>query len=112
MGAWTRRQNPGMTTRLVFLVPGFFGFTSVGAVSYFEDVEQTLSRALQRLGLISYARGHIVAMDRHGLEKRACECYAVVKNEYDRLLPDRVTTKPAVRRISSQPAARTGLYVR
>ena len=30
-----------MTTRLVFLVPGFFGFTSVGAISYFEDVEQT-----------------------------------------------------------------------
>jgi hypothetical protein len=29
-----------MRTRLVFLVPGFFGFTSVGAVSYFEDVEQ------------------------------------------------------------------------
>jgi len=37
-----------MTTRLVFLVPGFFGFTSVGAVSYFEDVEQALGRALRR----------------------------------------------------------------
>jgi hypothetical protein len=34
--------------RLVFLVPGFFGFTSVGAVSYFEDVEQALARALRR----------------------------------------------------------------
>ena len=34
---------------------------------------------LQELGLISYARGHIVAMDRHTLEHRACECYAVVK---------------------------------
>jgi hypothetical protein len=40
-----------MTTRLVFLVPGFFGFTSAGAVSYFEDVEQTLSRALRRRGV-------------------------------------------------------------
>ena len=40
-----------MTTRLVFLVPGFFGFTSVGAVSYFEDVEQTLGRALRRRGV-------------------------------------------------------------
>jgi hypothetical protein len=40
-----------MTTRLVFLVPGFFGFTSVGAVSYFERVEQALGRALQRRGL-------------------------------------------------------------
>jgi hypothetical protein len=37
-----------MSKRLVFLVPGFFGFTSVGAVSYFEDVEQTLARALRR----------------------------------------------------------------
>jgi len=67
---------------------------------------------LQKLGLIHYARGHIEVLDRAGLEERACECYAVVKNEYDRLLTDRVTTKPAVRRISSQPAARTGLYVR
>jgi len=40
-----------MTTPLVFLVPGFFGFTSVGAVSYFEDVEKTLDGALRRRGL-------------------------------------------------------------
>jgi hypothetical protein len=40
-----------MTTRLVFLVPGFFGFTSVGAVSYFERVEQALGRALQARGI-------------------------------------------------------------
>jgi triacylglycerol lipase len=40
-----------MATRLVFLVPGFFGFTSVGAVSYFERVEQALGRALQRRGV-------------------------------------------------------------
>ncbi len=40
-----------MTQRLVFLVPGFFGFTSVGAVSYFEDVEQVLSRALRQRGV-------------------------------------------------------------
>jgi hypothetical protein len=37
-----------MTDRLVFLVPGFFGFTSVGAVSYFEHVEQSLRNALRR----------------------------------------------------------------
>jgi Mn-dependent DtxR family transcriptional regulator len=42
---------------------------------------------LQAVGLIRYARGHIVVLDRHGLEKRTCECYAVVKKEYDRLLP-------------------------
>jgi len=45
---------------------------------------------LQRAGLIRYARGHIVVLDRGGLERRACECYGVVKKEYDRLLPDRV----------------------
>jgi CRP-like cAMP-binding protein len=42
---------------------------------------------LQRLGLISYNRGHIVVLDRAGLEAHACECYAVVKLEFDRLLP-------------------------
>jgi CRP-like cAMP-binding protein len=43
--------------------------------------------SLQRAGLIQYARGHIVVLDRPGLEKRSCECYAAVKKEYDRLLP-------------------------
>jgi CRP-like cAMP-binding protein len=42
---------------------------------------------LQRDGLIRYARGHIVVLDRAGLEKRTCECYAVVRREYARLLP-------------------------
>jgi len=42
---------------------------------------------LQQGGLIRYARGHISVLDRKGLEKRSCECYAVVKKEYDRLLP-------------------------
>ena len=43
--------------------------------------------ALQRAGLISYRRGHITVLDRTGLERRSCECYAVVKAEYDRLMP-------------------------
>lgn len=43
---------------------------------------------LQRAGLISYRRGHISVLDRRGLEARACECYAVVKTEMDRLLRD------------------------
>lgn len=43
---------------------------------------------LQTAGLIRYARGHITVVDRPGLEQRTCECYAVVKKEYDRLLPD------------------------
>jgi CRP-like cAMP-binding protein len=42
---------------------------------------------LQQEGLIRYARGHITVLNRAGLEKRTCECYAVVKKEYDRLLP-------------------------
>jgi CRP-like cAMP-binding protein len=42
---------------------------------------------LQQAGLIRYARGRITVLDRDGLERRTCECYAVVKSEYDRLLP-------------------------
>jgi CRP-like cAMP-binding protein len=44
---------------------------------------------LQKAGLIRYARGRINVLDREGLEQRTCECYAVVKKEYDRLLPGR-----------------------
>ena len=42
---------------------------------------------LQAEGLIRYRRGHITVLDRAKLEARVCECYAVVKKEYDRLLP-------------------------
>ena len=45
---------------------------------------------LQKGGLISYSRGRITVLDRPGLEKRTCECYAVVKKEYDRLLPEKL----------------------
>ncbi|MFJ2992471.1 Crp/Fnr family transcriptional regulator [Pandoraea sp. NPDC087047] len=44
---------------------------------------------LQTAGLINYSHGHIKVLDRAGLEARACECYDVVKREFDRLLPDR-----------------------
>ena len=47
---------------------------------------------LQKIGLIRYTRGRITILDRQGLEKRTCECYAVVKKEYDRLLPPTVAT--------------------
>jgi CRP-like cAMP-binding protein len=47
---------------------------------------------LQKAGLISYTRGHITVLDRPGLEKRSCECYQVVKTEYDRLLPVQIAT--------------------
>jgi len=42
---------------------------------------------LRKTGLIKYHRGCITLLDRAGLEARACECYAVVKKEFDRLLP-------------------------
>ena len=50
-----------------------------------EGVTEAAGR-LQQEGLIRYHRGHITVLDRVGLERRACECYAVVKREYDRLL--------------------------
>ena len=43
---------------------------------------------IQKAGLIKYVRGHITILDRKGLEKRTCECYQVVKDEYERLLPN------------------------
>jgi CRP-like cAMP-binding protein len=47
------------------------------------------ARKLQQAGLIQYVRGRISVLDRAALEARACECYAVVKKEYDRLVPRR-----------------------
>jgi CRP-like cAMP-binding protein len=51
-----------------------------------EGVTQSALK-LQTSKLIRYSRGHITVLDRVGLEQRSCECYAVVKKEYDRLLP-------------------------
>ncbi|MDP1767119.1 MAG: Crp/Fnr family transcriptional regulator [Methylotenera sp.] len=42
---------------------------------------------LQRAGLIHYRRGHITVQNRRGLEERVCECYQLVKTEFERLLP-------------------------
>ena len=44
---------------------------------------------VQKAGLIKYVRGHITILDRIALEERTCECYRVVKDEYDRLLPEK-----------------------
>lgn len=52
-----------------------------------EGITEAAGR-LQLAGLISYRRGHITVLDRSGLESRVCECYAVVKNEFNRLLCD------------------------
>jgi len=51
-----------------------------------EGVTEAAGR-LQRDGLIQYSRGHIEILDRERLEGRVCECYQVVKTEFDRLLP-------------------------
>lgn len=52
-----------------------------------EGVTEAAGR-LEKAGLIRYHRGHITVLDRGHLERRTCECYAVVKKEYDRLLPE------------------------
>jgi hypothetical protein len=51
-----------------------------------EGVTEAAGR-LHRAGIINYRRGHITVLSREQLEQRTCECYAVVKREYDRLLP-------------------------
>jgi CRP-like cAMP-binding protein len=45
---------------------------------------------VQKAGFIKYSRGRITILDRKGLEQRTCECYAVVKAEYERLLPNKL----------------------
>lgn len=56
-----------------------------------ESVTESAGK-LQLLGLIRYARGRIKVLNRPGIEKRSCECYAAVKAEYDRLLPEKIAT--------------------
>ena len=58
---------------------------------------------LQRAGIVSYSRGHIKVLDRPGLERAACECYGVVKMEFDRLMAQRPAKNP-----TSLPAAEIG----
>jgi CRP-like cAMP-binding protein len=73
---------------------------------------------LQDAGVIRYTRGHIIILDRRGLEERACACYSVVKNEYDRLLPPKLASVGSVfkdraehqeKYLRARPAGREGL---
>ena len=57
---------------------------------------------LQRAGYIRYARGHITVLDRPGLERQVCECYGVVRREFDRLFSDILPGDP--NRVLGQPA--------
>jgi CRP-like cAMP-binding protein len=60
---------------------------------------------LQRDGLIRYTRAHITLLDRPAVEERVCECYAVVKREFDRLLPYRVPGLPSSPTVGSHHIA-------
>ncbi len=53
--------------------------------------------ALQRAGLIRYRRGAITVLDRLGLEAASCECYRIIREQYERLLP-RSGERPSARR--------------
>ena len=70
-----------------------------------EGVTEAAGR-LQADGLIYYSRGHIKVPDRARLERRVCECYAVVKKEFDRLLPYEIQDLPDTTS-DSPPIART-----
>jgi hypothetical protein len=47
---------------------------------------------LQAAGMISSTRGQITVLDRQGIESVACECYKMVKREFDRLLPEEIAS--------------------
>jgi DNA-binding transcriptional MocR family regulator len=55
--------------------------------------------ALQRAGLIRYRRAAITVLDRPGLEAASCECYQVIREQYERLLPRRGERQPARRQL-------------
>ena len=62
---------------------------------------------LRKAGLIRYSRGRMRVLDRPRLEARACECYAVVKAEYERLLPEAPSPAPRNSSYRSLASART-----
>jgi hypothetical protein len=66
-----------------------------------EGVTEAAGR-LQKAGVIHYGRGHIAVLDRPRLEARACECYAVVKEEYARLIPNIGEPKSFLRHASAR----------
>jgi CRP-like cAMP-binding protein len=71
-----------------------------------EGVTEAVGR-LERAGLIHCGRGHIVVLDRRRMEARACECYAVVKHEYERLLRPGMPAAEHAHRAFATPVARS-----
>lgn len=63
------------------------------------------AQRLQAAGLIRYSRGHIAVLDRPGLEGRACECYALLKLDFQRLLPQASTDTDATTSSAFAPVA-------
>lgn len=59
-----------------------------------EGVTEAAGR-LQGAGIINYRRGHITVLERAGLDSRVCECYGVVKREFERLLPESAASRSA-----------------
>ena len=57
-----------------------------------EGVTEALAN-LKEAGLVEHHRAYITALDRAGLEARVCECYAGVRNEFNRLLPEAAISK-------------------
>jgi CRP-like cAMP-binding protein len=64
---------------------------------------------LQRAGLIRCKRGHITLLDRAGMEARSCECYAVVRMEYQRLLPHTAAARASGRERGTAAFRRDGV---
>jgi hypothetical protein len=58
---------------------------------------------LQKLGMINYSRGHIEVINRNLLESHCCECYAVVKQESERLMPEQLA-KPSAKTVHTHSA--------
>jgi CRP-like cAMP-binding protein len=71
-----------------------------------EGITEAAGR-LQQARLISYRRGHISVLERAGLEKSVCECYAVVKREFQRLLNDAHRLDPVAATAGADPARAT-----
>ena len=66
------------------------------------------AQTLQKLGLVHCTRGHIAVLDRRGLEQHACECYAMVRKEYERLLPHDAAAKERERAMAQPGTAQRG----